>query len=344
MDKRKNIKIVFFSDTHLGFDYPLKTTSKPHRGEDFYNNFTRVLDRAKKINADLIIHGGDLFDKADVSQKIIDRCYDALYQVADFGIPTILIPGNHDKKKLPTSLFVEHPNLYFQNYTSSITLKLNGKEFDIHTLPYLKEIGNTIEGELSKLITDDDSNNYKILLMHQSLEGSKVGPVDFTFKNTKDTVGQSQIPSHYDLVLSGHIHRYQVLEIATDENKKIPFIYSGSTERTSFSEIKEEKGFVVLEFKRNKSFLSPEITFEKLPMRTMHDIIIERNITDDKEIEKELIQRAKDIEANAIIRVVSDNDETKLKLKTKLLKKCFSESSIVSVKGLSSLYRTPKYK
>ena len=351
LDKRKNIKIIFFSDTHLGIDYPLRKTSKPHRGEDYFNNFFKVLDRAKEINADLIIHGGDIFDTEIVNQRIIDRCYDAFYEVADMGIPIIIIPGNHDKKGLPSSLFVEHPNLHFINNASNISFNLNGKTIEIHAIPYIRKVGNSIENEILSLINNskktDNTNNidrYKILLMHQSLEGSKVGPVDFTFKNTEDTVGQNQIPGYYDMVLSGHIHRHQIIDLQVSENKTTPFIYCGSTERTSFSEIKEEKGFVILEFKRKTPFLQPVIKFEKLSTRPMHDLILKGLFNDEKTLISQLSKSASNIGNNSVVRIVCDSDETKLKLTPKLLKICFNDGAIVSVKGISALYRTPKYK
>ena len=63
LDLRKNIKILFFSDSHLGFDYVLKKSKTSHRGEDFFKNFEFILNRAIDLNVDLVIHGGDLFHK-----------------------------------------------------------------------------------------------------------------------------------------------------------------------------------------------------------------------------------------------------------------------------------------
>ena len=56
------VKIIFFADSHLGFDTPLKPKKeKRRRGTDFLNNFDYILDYAKINKADLVIHGGDLF-------------------------------------------------------------------------------------------------------------------------------------------------------------------------------------------------------------------------------------------------------------------------------------------
>lgn len=344
MDKRKNIKIIFFSDTHLGFDYKVNKSSRPNRGEDFFDNFHRVLERAKQIGADLIIHGGDLFEKANVNQKVIDRCYDALYQIADYGIPIVLIPGNHDPFPLPSTLFANHYNIFPLNSPSSITLSLNGKDFQIDAIPYTKNIGETISSNLSTLEKSTKDNDFKILLLHQSIEGSKVGPVDYTFGKSKRTIGKNQIPSFYDIVLSGHIHRHQIIKIPNIEEKNLSFIYSGSTERTSFSEINEEKGFVILEFHRKSQIFQAKVTFENLPTRDMHKIILDKEYASDKLLKTELLKIASTLNTNSIIRIDAKHESTRLKLQSKLLKNCFNESSIVSVKNNSEIYKSFKYK
>jgi len=54
------IKILLLADTHLGFDQPIRPrTSKPRRGEDFFNNFKYILQYAEQNGIDLILHGGD---------------------------------------------------------------------------------------------------------------------------------------------------------------------------------------------------------------------------------------------------------------------------------------------
>ncbi len=64
------------------------------------------------------------------------------------------------------------------------------------------------------------------------------------------------------LVLSGHIHRHQVRR----PPGRPPVIYAGSTERTSFAEAPETKGFIVLQLTR--SGLGP-FEFRPLPARPM---------------------------------------------------------------------------
>ena len=56
------VHILFLSDTHLGFDEPLRPRSpRPHRGPDFFATFHRVLEVARAERPDAVVHGGDLF-------------------------------------------------------------------------------------------------------------------------------------------------------------------------------------------------------------------------------------------------------------------------------------------
>lgn len=339
MDKRRNIKIVFFSDTHLGLDYKVNKNSKANKGEDYFNNFTSVIQRAKEIKADLLIHGGDLFNKADIHQRVIDRCYDQLYTAAD-QMPCVLIPGNHDKGKLPESLFTSHPNLHIANKDQQFTFEFNNLDIEVSALPFKKSIRKNIIDSLDSFKKVIRDKKYNILLMHQSIEGAQVGPVNYTFTYSSETISQKQVPSYYDLVLSGHIHRHQIINIK-NEDKTIPFVYSGSTEKTSFAEKGEQKGFVVLEFKRNETI--PEIRFEKLNSRPMHELLIEEKFLSATQIKNYLEKNISHIENKSIVRIDCIHDETKKLLNQKALADIFPSDTIIVIKGISSLYRYPKY-
>ena len=59
------MKILFLSDTHLGFDLPVRPrVERPRRGLDFFANFRLALAPAFEGKVDLVVHGGDLFSGA----------------------------------------------------------------------------------------------------------------------------------------------------------------------------------------------------------------------------------------------------------------------------------------
>jgi DNA repair exonuclease SbcCD nuclease subunit len=80
------------------------------------------------------------------------------------------------------------------------------------------------------------------------------------------------IPAGVTAVLTGHVHRHQVL--TTDLDRKplaAPVIYPGSTERTAFAEKDEAKGVVLIEARADPpgSRASVRWRFERLPARPM---------------------------------------------------------------------------
>jgi exonuclease SbcD len=92
-----------------------------------------------------------------------------------------------------------------------------------------------------------------------------VGPGDFTFTTASDVIRHCDVPNDFAAVLSGHIHRHQVLMSDLEcRPLRVPVLYPGSIERTSFAESDEPKGFMVLRLGTRLDW-----EFRKLPARPM---------------------------------------------------------------------------
>jgi DNA repair exonuclease SbcCD nuclease subunit len=88
----------------------------------------------------------------------------------------------------------------------------------------------------------------RLLCIHHCVEGATVGPTDYTFRNAKDVIRCRDLPDSFAGVLSGHIHRHQVLRHdLRGRTLETPVLYPGSVERTAFAEKDEEKGFLLLD-------------------------------------------------------------------------------------------------
>src|SRR5438067_2086727 len=74
-----------------------------------------------------------------------------------------------------------------------------------------------------------------------------VGPADFMFTTASDVVRPREVPREFAVVVTGHIHRHQVLTVGRDGGAlHTPVLYPGSIERTSLAEIDEPKGFMMV--------------------------------------------------------------------------------------------------
>jgi DNA repair exonuclease SbcCD nuclease subunit len=186
------VRIVFFADTHLGFDYPVKPRiHRRRRGPDFFANFQQVLAYARETRPDLVLHGGDLFFRARVPQMIVDMVYDDLFEFAGEGIPLLIVPGNHERSILPASLFLNHPNIFIFDRPRTFHLEVEGtKIFPCKR----KNVREEFPVLLKEAGWEGVDGAGKLLCLHQTIEGAKVGPTGFTFNKGQDVIRRSDLP------------------------------------------------------------------------------------------------------------------------------------------------------
>jgi len=242
--------MLLFADTHLGFDQPVRPRVKRRRrGPDFLANFRRVLAAAVEERVDLVLHGGDLFFRSRVPAAIVDMVYAELLAFADHGIPLVIVPGNHERSRLPTSLFLQHPNIHVFHEPSTLLFDLGGARVALAGFPSVRK---NIRADFRQLVAatgwEGEPSDVRLLCLHQTVEGATVGPSGYTFRNGHDVIPQRDLPAPFHAVLAGHIHRHQILQVERDARGPLPVIYPGSIERTSFAEADETKGYCRLVF------------------------------------------------------------------------------------------------
>lgn len=121
------LHILFLSDTHLGFDAPERPRiQRRRRGEEFFRNYRRTLDSAHASGSDLVLHGGDLFYRSRVPDSLVAKVFKPLLEIADRGLPVILVPGNHERSQIRTTLFELHPNIHIFDRPRTYRFSLKG--------------------------------------------------------------------------------------------------------------------------------------------------------------------------------------------------------------------------
>ncbi|WP_010252078.1 metallophosphoesterase family protein [Acetivibrio cellulolyticus] len=85
------MKLLFFTDTHI------KGTTPKNRKDNFYETlkrkFLEIYDISNELNVDYILHGGDWFDRPDISPAIV-REFAII--IKNFGKEVYTVAGNHD--------------------------------------------------------------------------------------------------------------------------------------------------------------------------------------------------------------------------------------------------------
>ncbi len=333
------IRLLFFADTHLGFDFPLKSKKPEHarkrRGQDFFDNYHRVLDFAVESGVDLVIHGGDLFYRSKVPDRIVELAYGPLYEFAERGFPVLIVPGNHERSRLPPSLYLGHPRIHVLTEPSTFAFDINGATVAASGFPFVRgEIRNRFKTILEETGWENHPADVRLLCIHQAVEGAQVGPVNFTFRRGKDVIRLEDLPAGFLAVLSGHIHRQQVLTTdACRDREGMPVIYPGSTERTSFAEKNEEKGFSLITFTAgdNGRWKIAERTFIPLPARSMVDLYIDESL-EVTDLENHILSETADLDTNAIVRLRRRGQlraEVRAKLTSRFLRDLLPDSMIV---------------
>jgi exonuclease SbcD len=269
-----SLRVLLLADTHVGFDLPL--TPRVHRrrrGPDFLANHERALAPALAGEVDLVVHGGDVFHRARPHHTLVAMAFEPLRRVADRGIPVFVVPGNHERSRIPHARFAAHPLIHVFDRPRTFRLVICGIKVALLGFPYERHV---VRKRMPGLIRETGwlpgQDDVALLCVHHCFEGATVGPANFTFRRGPDVIRVRDVPAGVTAVLTGHVHRHQVLE--TDlfgRPLPAPILYPGSTERTAFAEMDETKGTLLLEIGTNgPSAPRPRWRFIPLPTRPMY--------------------------------------------------------------------------
>lgn len=330
----EKFSILLFSDTHIGFDHP--SNNRPgknrRRGFDFFKNFKKIIDKAIELNVNYVIHCGDVFEKVSVPAFLIDQTYSEFLRLANADIKLFIVPGNHERSVLPTSLFLNHANIHVFDTARTFTLP----NLSISGFPYFKgDIRMKFPKIRRKLEDHLQSHNFNILCVHHAIDGVKAGHNFFEFRNRKDTLNMKDLPGKFDIILSGHIHKHQFLETPSTSKKSVPILYSGSTERTMFDEIDEVKGYHIL----NIQGKTIQHQFLPLSTRPMYQFDLRNKNLAPNQISNFLTEKIATIEADSIVQIKSDQEEVLVELSKLKTKGFFVDSMNVSISGFSNLHQ-----
>ena len=272
------MKILHTADWHIG-----KTLHKHSLQEELQLFFTWLLEQIKSQKIDVLLVSGDVFDLANPSAQDRKMYYQFLSELSHLNIKTIITGGNHDSAgflNAPSKLLhafditvIGEAVENLENELIPIKNKNGQTEFVVAAVPFLKDkdlrnqqtdekfknrteaIREGIKKHYNDLVTiaAKKYTNYPLIAMgHLYTIG-----VDPTESERDIHVGNAAaIDGHlfesFAYAALGHIHRPQIIA----KNQMIR--YSGSPIALSFSEKKDQKSIVILEYK-DKKFLIPEI-------------------------------------------------------------------------------------
>lgn len=301
------IRILFLADTHLGYDLPFNPRVKRRRrGPDFFDNYHQALQSAMRGEVDLVVHGGDLFFRARVSERLIEMVMSPLVSIAEQGIPVYLVPGNHERSRIPLRLWGTHKDLNIFNVPKTFLYQHGDITLALSGFPFTRDIRDRFRDLVDMTGTRQINADIHLLCIHQAVEGAVVGVQNYTFRGGRDVVRGLDIPEGITAVLSGHIHRAQILtKDLQGQNLPAPVVFPGSIERTSFVERDEAKGFMILELDRVNSdqLVESGIKIIKLPTRPMVNLEIDVNGVGGERVLDLVRQQLAELDPDSVVRI-----------------------------------------
>lgn len=307
-------RVLLVADTHLGFDLPFRPRiERRRRGPDFFRQFEQALEPALHGEVDLVVHGGDLLYRSKVPAALVEMAVAPLLDVARTGVPVYVVPGNHERSRIPLNLWSSHANLHVFDRPRTFLCPVAGGTIALAGFPYARRIGGAFRDLVRQTGHSDVTADARLLCVHQVVEGAQVGVQEYTFRRGPHVVRGREIPDGFCAVLSGHIHRAQTLTHDLGGTPlAAPVIYPGSVGRTSFAERNEEKGYVILSVGlsgRGGGQLA-EISFKALPTRPMVQLVLELEGLDEESLVEELRRRLSSLHPDSVVRVQLRGPET----------------------------------
>lgn len=273
------IRLLHFADLHIGIENYGRldpSTGVNSRVRDFLDRLDEVVAYALENEADLVVFAGDAYKTRDPNPTYQRAFARRVKQLADAGIPVVLLVGNHDLPTMPqraSTVDIFHtlavPNVYvgreegvFRIQTRRGPVQVAVVPFPIRTrlLAHEEFRGLSLpdlDAALQKIVTDNigalarqiDPEVPAVLTAHLSVSGATYGSERGVMIGRDTVILLSALTDPvWDYVALGHIHKHQSLH-----NGYPPVVYAGSLERIDFGEEREPKGFCWVQLRRGET-------------------------------------------------------------------------------------------
>ncbi len=254
-----------------------------------------------------MVHGGDVLFRSKVRPQLVQMAFEPLMRVADSGVPVVVVPGNHERSAIPYPLLATHPGVHILSAPRTVHLEIRGLRVAAAGFPFERR---DVRGRFGELLGAtgwrEKPADVRLLCLHQTMAGAKVGPVGYTFRRGDVVVRGRDLPAGFAAVLAGHIHRHQVLTAdLRGRPLAAPVFYPGSIERTSVAERHEPKGYIILEIAPDEARGGrlEGWAFHQLPARPMIDVDLDPAGLDRRRLASVLRRSLADLDPDAVVRV-----------------------------------------
>ena len=270
------MKILYFTDTHI------RGTTPKNRKDDYLNTlenkFLEILEIIQEKKVDFVIHGGDLFDRPDISVSVVSKFAEILNRIK---VPIYMVSGNHDiyghnpltVNRTMVGLLDNLGIINIIDNMGKVILEKENIKVQLTGQPYIYNIDNPNNREYYLVDDVDEGIDYSIHLVHgMLLDRPFIKGIPYTLIDDIKT-------TKADITLSGHYHSGFKKTIIDGKY----FINPGSIVRitNSLREMERQPQVALID-------LNETIDINFLPLLTAKS---GEEVLDRAEIEKNIFQR-----------------------------------------------------
>jgi len=231
------VKIVHFSDTHLGFRqlHRVNDAGRNEREQDVYDAFERAVARIVELAPAVAIHAGDLFDSYHPSSAALGVALDGLARLREAGIPVVVIAGNHSSPRVAGAehIFGVLKRFGGAHMIYGATREVRIGDLVVHAIPHDNDPQRLVAA--LRRTRPSAEAEFNVLVAHVGLDGlgqvvgSEAGSVTLSGEVLAGT-------GDFDYIALGHLHKFA----PACGNAA----YAGSLERLSWADDAPVKGIV----------------------------------------------------------------------------------------------------
>ncbi len=324
------MRILHFSDLHIGVENHGQTdpdTGLSTRLLDFLAALDELVEYALNNGVDLVLMAGDAYKGRDPSQTHQRELAVRLSRLAEAGISTFLLVGNHDLphavgRATSVEIFgtLQVPNLHVGSDLQTYVVPTKAGPIQIVALPWpnrskllareetrglnisqiTQEIERIITEHIQTAVDNLDPALPAVLSAHVTINSAVSSSEKSMMVGRDHTLFPSAVHKpQVDYIALGHIHKHQVLADPP------MMVYSGSLQPVDFSEEGDVKGFCVVDLDPSAPQGRRMSNYEFVPVKSRPFLTIDVKVTTEdldptRKVVQEIMRRNI---AGAIVRV-----------------------------------------
>lgn len=265
------LKVLHTADLHLDPKFAYLGAQVMERRKDFLNALHHVVECALERRPHFLLISGDFFDSVNPRNPARTQVIRALRRLHLEGVRVFMIAGNHD---MPRSVeeglspLSEIEASGYARFFSAVDrfdaeqVRVDGVDVAVAGMSFNPSVPaeeNPLRRLKAKPPVEGDVN---LALLHYNFAGVKAAPMW-----RAPTLSPEDVPRGCRYLAMGHVHSRALKELG-----ETVIAYPGSTERRTFLEESDSKGFLWAEIPLEGK---PRVEFVEVPTRPMRSVKVE---------------------------------------------------------------------